>query len=198
MKTSNSPNNSILRTLKESKILLEEILRDENLIHAINQTGNRIVSSLDKGGKILICGNGGSASQAEHLAAEFTGRFSKNRRPLFAEALTANSSEITAIANDFSFDEVFSRLVEAKGRPGDVLIAISTSGNSANIIRALEKAWNMGIYAILWTGTPGGKATEPADLVLKVPTADTARIQECHLLIGHIVCQMVEDTMFPG
>lgn len=145
----------------------------------------------------MFCGNGGSAADAQHLAAELSGRFYYDRAPLPAEALHANSSYITAVANDYSFDDIYARAVQGSGRKGDILIGISTSGNSENIIRAMKVAREIGILTVGMTGETGGKMKEFCDYLINVPSTDTPRIQEAHILIGHIICELVESSLFP-
>jgi D-sedoheptulose 7-phosphate isomerase len=145
---------------------------------------------------VLFCGNGGSAADAQHLAAELSGRFYTDRDPLFAEALHVNTSYMTAVANDYSYDVVYERLVKAKGRKGDVLIGISTSGNSVNIIKALEYANSIGMITIGMTGETGGKMKDHCKYLINVPSKDTPRIQEVHILLGHIICEIVENSYF--
>lgn len=152
-----------------------------------------LVASLERGGRILICGNGGSAADAQHIAAEFDGRFLRERRPLPAMALTCNSSSVTAIGNDYGFDRVFARAVEAHGRPGDVLIAISTSGRSGNVLAAAEVGRARDMVVVAMTGARGRDLGALADHVLAVPSESTPRIQEMHILLGHIVCDIVEQ-----
>jgi D-sedoheptulose 7-phosphate isomerase len=152
-----------------------------------------------QGGKLLIFGNGGSAADAQHLAAEFTNRFLLDRRPLPALALTTDSSAITAIANDFSFEQIFSKQITALGKPEDLALGISTSGNSANVVKAIEVARKMGMRTVALTGgvtNPGGKLTEISELVLNVPSDFTPHIQESHLWVEHLLCELVETTMF--
>ena len=144
-----------------------------------------------------VAGNGGSAADAQHLAAELSGRFYYDRPPLFSEALHVNTSYITAVANDYSYDIIYSRLVEAMGKKGDILIGLSTSGNSANVIKALEKANEMGITTIAFTGKTGGKMNGIGKYLLNIPSTDTPRIQECHMLLGHTICELVEMNLFP-
>lgn len=156
---------------------------------------DRIARCLSSGHKILLCGNGGSAADSQHLAAEFTGRFVKDRKPLAAVALSTDTSALTSIANDFGFDEVFSRQVTALGRPGDCLLAISTSGNSRNVIRAAEAARAAGIHTIGLLGRDGGKLLALCDVPLVVPGATTALIQEAHIFIGHSLCATVEEAL---
>jgi len=148
--------------------------------------------------KILICGNGGSAADAQHIAAELSGRFYFDREPLYAEALHVNSSYLTAVANDYSYDEVYARLVKAKGRKGDILIGLSTSGNSKNVIKAFEIANKIGMVTIGMTGKSGGKMKEFSNYLINVPSNNTARIQESHIMIGHIICEIVEKEIFNG
>jgi len=149
------------------------------------------------GGKALLFGNGGSAADAQHIAAEWCGRLSRERIALPAIALTANSSDITALANDYGFDRVFARLIEAHGRPGDVAIAISTSGNSPNVLAAIDEARARGLRTIAWTGRGGGKLASRVELALVVPSEDTQRIQESHIAIGHALAELVDDALFP-
>lgn len=166
---------------------------------SIVMAANWIKETFEQGGKLLIFGNGGSAADAQHLAAEFTNRFLIERRPLPALALTTDSSAITAIANDFSFKEVFSKQINALGKPEDLALAISTSGNSANVIMAVETARNMGMKTIALTGglaDPGGKLAEISALLLNVPSDFTPHIQETHLWVEHLLCELVETAMF--
>ena len=158
----------------------------------VQSAGQRLAGVLSTGGKLMFCGNGGSAADCQHLASELTGRFIKDRRPLAGLALTTDSSALTCIAHDYSFDDVFARQVQGRGRAGDGLIAISTSGNSANVIRAVEAAKAMGIYTLGLLGRDGGKLVGLCDDSLVVPHAVTARIQEAHLLIGHTLCGLIE------
>jgi D-sedoheptulose 7-phosphate isomerase len=155
-----------------------------------------ILTALKSGNKILFCGNGGSAADAQHLAAEFSGRFYQDRKALPAEALHVNTSYLTAVANDYSFDVVYSRLVDGIGNPGDVLVGLSTSGNSKNIINALETASTKSMSTISFTGATGGKMKDISDILINVPSTDTPRIQESHIMIGHIICQLVEEKYF--
>ena len=146
--------------------------------------------------KVLLCGNGGSAADAQHIACELSGRFLKERAPLSAEALHVNTSFLTAVANDYDFDTVYERGLEAFGKQGDVLIAISTSGNSPNILKVIKKAQSMGIHRIGLTGATGGKMLDGCDVIIKVPSKETPRIQEAHITIGHILCELVESALF--
>ena len=165
------------------------------LAPAIDAAAAMISASLRAGGKALFCGNGGSAADAQHLAAELTGRFEMNRRALAAIALTTDTSALTAVANDFGYDRVFARQVEALGRAGDVLYAISTSGNSPNVLAAIESARALGMKVIAVTGGAGGKMREGADVLLVAPAAKAARVQELHIAIGHIICGAVENAL---
>jgi D-sedoheptulose 7-phosphate isomerase len=151
--------------------------------------------SLGSGGKILICGNGGSAADAQHLAAELVGRYRRERAPWPVIALNTNSSILTAIGNDYGYDEVFMRQVEAHGREGDVLVAISTSGKSPSVLRAVDAASRLGIATIFMTGQSGREYASQADIVLGVPSNETPRIQESHILLGHVLCGLVEDAL---
>ncbi len=154
--------------------------------------GDHIVRSLRAGGKVMFCGNGGSAADAQHLAAEFVGRFLVERRPLAGLALTTDSSALTAIGNDYGFDHVFSRQVRGLGRAGDVLVAISTSGNSRNVVAAIEAAREMGVVVIGLTGQGGGRMAELCDVCVRVPSAHTPRVQEMHIAVGHMLCELAE------
>ena len=162
---------------------------------SISAAADLIVAALQSGGKILLCGNGGSAADAQHLAAEFMGRYLKDRVPLPALALTVDTSALTAIANDYAFEDVFARQLRGIGRRGDLLIGISTSGNSKNVIKAIEAAKAMGIGTLALTGGSGGRLTAAADLAICVPATRTNEIQEMHIAIGHILCGIVEDTL---
>jgi D-sedoheptulose 7-phosphate isomerase len=172
------------------------LLLDSQFQDALAHVAMRIVASLRAGGKVIFFGNGGSAADAQHLTAEFTGRYLKERRALAALALSTNSSSVTAIGNDYGFDLVFARQLEALGKEGDVAIGISTSGNSRNVIRAFEVAKSKSIYAVALTGASGGAMKKIADLTICVPTEETPRIQECHILAGHIICEIVEVALF--
>lgn len=178
---------------------LDDHLSLFNTLHGIagdvHFSAASIVQTLAKGGKLLICGNGGSAADSQHLAAEFTGRFIKDRPPISALALSTDSSALTCIGNDYSFDEVFSRQLLALGRQGDCLLGISTSGNSRNIVRAVEEAKKIGITTIGLLGREGGTLIGMCDISIVVRSATTARIQEAHILIGHTICGMVEESL---
>ncbi len=168
------------------------------LLTSLCALAQRTAEALRAGRQILFCGNGGSAGDAQHLAAEFVGRFLRERRPLPAQALTTNTSLLTALANDFGFENVFARQVEAFGSPGDILIAISTSGDSPNVLRAAEAARRKGLYTAGLTGGQGGRLKGCVDLHLAVPSEETPRIQEAHILLGHIYCGLVESLMVQG
>ncbi len=187
----------IKNAILESIRVKQEILSDEGLLKTISDVASLIEEALRNDKKILFCGNGGSAADAQHLAAELSGRFYFDRDPLFAEALHVNTSYLTAVANDYSYDEIYARLVKAKGRPGDVLIGISTSGNSGNILRAFEQAKIQEMTVVALTGASGGKMKNEAEYLINVPSSDTPRIQESHILIGHIICEIVEANLFP-
>ena len=174
----------------------QKVLENEALLKTIEEITERIVTCFKNDGKVLFCGNGGSAADAQHLAAEFSGRFYFDREPLNSEALHVNTSYLTAVGNDYSYDEIYSRIVKAKGRTGDVLIGISTSGNSKNVVRALEQAKEQGMITVSFTGESGGKMKELSDYLINIPSGDTPRIQECHILVGHIICELVEDALF--
>ena len=186
-------NTCILNSMK----LYELLLNDSNIHSTLINIVDLIVNSYKKSNKVLLCGNGGSAADAQHIAAELSGRFYKDREPLYAEALHVNSSYVTAVANDYGFDHVYSRMLEACGQKGDVFFAISTSGNSKNIVNALIKANEIGLVTIGLTGNNKGKMNDYCDFLIEIPSIDTPRIQESHILIGHIICQLVEEKMFP-
>lgn len=188
--------NRIENVISESLRVKQQILADQALIKTIAEVAETCTQALCEGHKIMFCGNGGSAADAQHLAAELSGRFYIDRKPLAAEALTVNTSYLTAVSNDYSFDDVFSRLVEGSGKPGDILVGLSTSGNSENVARAFAKAHETGIITVALTGEKGGKLATMADYLVRVPSADTPRIQESHILIGHIICELIENHLF--
>jgi D-sedoheptulose 7-phosphate isomerase len=183
--------------IKASAALKLSLLENQELLEAYHHILAALITCYRNKGKVLFCGNGGSAADAQHLAAELSGRFYFDRSPLYAEALHVNTSYLTAVANDYSFDEVFARLVNGMGHKGDVLIGLSTSGNSKNIVNALEAARAKGMITIGFTGKGGGKMKAHCDYMIEVPSVDTPRIQECHLLIGHTLCEQVESCLFP-
>jgi D-sedoheptulose 7-phosphate isomerase len=186
----------IQQKIQESMAVKQAMLNDPELLKRIETFVQWIVYAYRNGGKVLWCGNGGSAADAQHIAAELSGRFYKNRAPLYAEALHVNTSYVTAVANDYGFDAVYSRMVLAAGMPKDILVAISTSGNSPNILNAIEAAHQVGMKVVGMTGQTGGKMADCCPLLINVPSTDTPRIQEAHILIGHIVCEMVEAALF--
>src|SRR5688572_12848565 len=175
----------------------QQVLQNEELIGTIENVVTVIVASLQNGGRIYFCGNGGSAADAQHLAAEFSGRFYTDRKALPAEALHCNTSYLTAVANDYSFDEIYSRLIDGIGMQGDVLVGLSTSGNSANILKAFETARKKEMITIGLTGKTGGKMKELCHHLINIPSSDTPRIQESHIMVGHIICQLVEAKIYP-
>ena len=172
------------------------ILQNKEILDLIGDAAEEMIRAFRNGNKVLFCGNGGSAADAQHLAAELSGKYYLDRDPLPAEPLNINTSFLTAVANDLSYEEVFSRLIKAIGRPGDVLVALSTSGRSPNIIKALEVANSIGMTIIGLSGETGGKMGDFCKYLIKVPSADTPRIQESHTLIGHIICEIVEKSIF--
>ncbi len=174
------------------------ILKDEYFIATIRKVVDAVTDAFKKGNRVYFCGNGGSAADAQHLAAEFSGRFYTDRKALPAEALHCNTSYITAVANDYSYDVVYSRMIDGIGNAGDVLIGLSTSGNSSNILKAFEVARDKKIVTVGFTGETGGKMKELSDYLINVPSKDTPRIQESHIMIGHIICQLVEENIFPS
>lgn len=192
------------------ELFLEEFIRErikttmsvqEKLLeqgYIISQVANVLLEAYKTGKKILIFGNGGSAADAQHIAAELTGKYYLDRKPLPAIALTTNTSSLTAIGNDYTFDDIFARQIEALGEPGDVAIGISTSGNSLNVIKGLRAARLKGLITVVMTGMDGGQAKAEGDYCICVPSYDTPRIQEAHILIGHILCELVERALFGG
>ncbi|MDA7768240.1 D-sedoheptulose 7-phosphate isomerase [Flavobacteriales bacterium] len=192
MKNREIISNNISNSIK----VKNEILNDESLINQILDVAETIQNSFENNCKLLLCGNGGSAADAQHLAAEFSGRYYMDRDPLHAEALHTDTSFMTAVANDYSFNDVYSRLIRGIGKKGDILIGLSTSGNSTNIVNALKEAKELGIKTIGFTGKNGGEINQHCDIIIKVPSRDTPRIQEAHLLIGHAICELVEKNLF--
>jgi D-sedoheptulose 7-phosphate isomerase len=189
--------NSQIKGLIEASVSVkQQIIQDEKLIATINEVAELIIVAFKSGHRVWFCGNGGSAADAQHLAAEFSGRFYKDRSPLPSEALHCNTSYLTAVANDYGYEFVYSRLLKGVGSKGDVIIGLSTSGNSKNILEAYKVAREMGINIVSFTGASGGQMKELSDYLINVPSNDTPRIQECHITIGHIVCQLVEEHLF--
>lgn len=186
----------IKRCIEESIQVKQQILEDEAFLSRIQQAVDRITQSFTAGHKVWFCGNGGSAADAQHLAAEFSGRFYLNRKALPAEAFHCNTSYLTAVANDYHFDDIYSRLIEGLTQKGDIIIGLSTSGNSRNIVNGFQSARTMGVTTIGFTGASGGELKALSDLLFNVPATDTPRIQESHILVGHIICQLVEAKIF--
>ncbi len=187
----------IVTSIKESIAVKQSILLDESLMKRIEEASQWIVQTFKNNGKVLFCGNGGSAADAQHLAAELSGRFYYDRPPLYAEALHVNGSFVTAVANDYTFDYVYQRMVEAAGKKEDVLIAISTSGNSQIILNAIVAAKKIGMKVVGFSGKSGGEMASICDLLINVPSTITPHIQESHITIGHVICNIVEQTLFP-
>jgi D-sedoheptulose 7-phosphate isomerase len=188
--------NTIQLLIRDAIEVKEQMVQDEVLISSIDKAVLLVTNALMRGNRIYFCGNGGSASDAQHLAAEFSGRFYKDRKALPAEALHCNTSYLTAVANDYSYDVIYSRLVEGICEAGDVLIGLSTSGNSKNVVKAFEMARSMEVSTIGFTGSTGGNMKALSDILLNMPSDDTPRIQEGHILVGHIICQLVEEGYF--
>lgn len=186
----------IRKIISESVAVKNKILENDSLLKTIDEIAAFMVKALKNGNRIYFCGNGGSAADAQHLAAEFSGRFYIDRDALPAEALHCNSSYITAVGNDYGYDMVYARLIKGIGNKGDFLVGISTSGNSDNIVKALEVAREKGIITVGFTGESGGKMKALSDYLLNVPSSDTPRIQESHIMMGHIICQLVEEQYF--
>jgi D-sedoheptulose 7-phosphate isomerase len=184
--------NIILSSITAKQLLL----KDEHLLKTIAVTVDVIVDAFRDRKRVYFCGNGGSAADAQHLAAEFSGRFYKDRKALPAEALHCNTSYLTAVANDYSFEDIYSRLIDGIGERSDVLIGLSTSGNSANIVKAFETARRKGMITIGFTGETGGKLKPLSDHLVNIPSNVTPRIQENHIMVGHIICQLVEEKYF--
>ncbi|MBS1657855.1 MAG: D-sedoheptulose 7-phosphate isomerase [Bacteroidetes bacterium] len=188
--------NKIKDIITASISVKEKVLHDPVMLDKLQHIADEIVNCYGHDGKVLFCGNGGSAADAQHLAAELSGRFYFDRDPLDAEALHVNTSYLTAVGNDYGYDQVFSRLVKARGRKGDVLIGLSTSGNSPNVIKAFDIANKIGMITVGMTGESGGKMKDMSKYLLNVPSGDTPRIQESHIMMGHIICELVEEKMF--
>jgi len=186
----------VSRSLQASIAAKQRLLNSTEVVSTVARVSEMLVETLKQGNKVLLFGNGGSAADAQHIAAEFVGRFAFDRPPLPALALSVNTSSITAIGNDYRFDVVFSRQIEALGRPGDVAIGISTSGNSPNVLHALSVAKKAGMRTVAFAGCTGGKLKDVVDHCICVPSNETPRIQECHILVGHIISELVEQTIF--
>lgn len=186
-----------IKSIISSSINVKQtILSEGSLLPVIEQVSNELVKCLRNGNRIYFCGNGGSAADAQHLAAEFSGRFYTDRKALPAEALHVNTSYLTAVANDYSYDVVYSRLIDGIANEGDVVVGLSTSGNSTNIVKAFESARVKKIVTVGFTGKEGGKMKGLSDFLINIPSNDTPRIQESHIMLGHIICQMVEELYF--
>lgn len=188
--------NQIQKAIQNSISVKQQILQDAELLDRVALTVFQMVKTLKNGGKIHFCGNGGSAADAQHLAAELSGRFYFDREPLNAEALHCNTSYLTAVANDYGYDEVYARLLKGTAHNGDLLVALSTSGNSANILKTCKLASEMGVFVIGMTGASGGDLKKYSNILLNVPSSDTPRIQEAHIVLGHILCEHVEKEIF--
>lgn len=188
--------NKIKSIIEESVAVKHGILANEKMLQQINEITDITVAALKDGHRVYFCGNGGSAADAQHLAAEFSGRFYLDRDALPAEALHCNTSYLTAVANDYSFDVIYARLVKGLAHKGDVLIGLSTSGNSVNIVKAFETAREKGVITVGFTGAGGGKLKDLSDYLFDVPSKNTPRIQESHIMIGHIICQLAEERYF--
>jgi D-sedoheptulose 7-phosphate isomerase len=187
---------AITHIIESSIQVKSDLLADANLLQQINTCVEVITKAFKNGNAVYFAGNGGSAADAQHLAAEFSGRFYKDRKALPSDALHCNSSYLTAVANDYSYDVIYSRLLEGLAKPGDVLVGISTSGNSGNIVKAFEMAKTIGVTTIGFTGASGGKMKTLGDYLINVPSNTTPRIQESHILVGHIICELVEINIF--
>ena len=189
-------NEKIQDIINESLAVKSLVLNDLRLVGLVGDLVTLITDRFRQGKHLYFCGNGGSAADAQHLAAEFSGRFYINRDALPSEALHCNTSYLTAVANDFSYDLIYSRLIKGIGKPGDLLVGLSTSGNSVNIVNAFEAAREKGITTIGMTGEGGGKLSAWSDYLIDIPSRNTPRIQEAHMLLGHIICQLVEEKYF--
>jgi D-sedoheptulose 7-phosphate isomerase len=186
----------IKKTISASIVVKEKILADEGILKTTSDVVGMIVKAFKNGNRVYFAGNGGSAADAQHLAAEFSGRFYTDRLALPAEALHCNTSYLTAVANDYSYDEIYARLIRGIAHPGVVLVVLSTSGNSGNIVKAFETAREKKVITVGFTGESGGKMKGLSDYLFNVPSSDTPRIQESHILLGHIVCELVEREYF--
>lgn len=182
--------------LNDSFNNLQKVISDKGLILEIETITTKIIKAFKDGNKLLLCGNGGSASDAQHIAAELSGRFIKERKPLYAEALHVNSSYMTAVSNDYGFESTYSRMLEAIGKKGDVLIALSTSGNSENVVNAVKMANSLDMLSVGMSGATGGKIKDLCQHNIIIPSSNTARIQEAHIIVGHIFCQIIEEKLF--
>jgi D-sedoheptulose 7-phosphate isomerase len=195
--TRHEPVTGLVRRRIEESIAVKQRLLEGSLADEAVQLASVVTASLRTGGKLLIFGNGGSAADATHMAAEFVGRFAYDRAPLPAMSLTENAASVTAIGNDYTYDEIFARQIRAFGQAGDVAIAITTSGASRNVVSALQVAGEMGMRTAALTGNRGGPVADVAEMCLEMPSGTTARVQECYMLVAHIVCELVERALFP-
>lgn len=182
--------------IKSSIEVKQQLLADANLVNQIATVTDVITKAFQNGNAVYFAGNGGSAADAQHLAAEFSGRFYKDRKALPSDALHCNTSYLTAVANDYSYDVIYARLLEGLAKKGDVLVGISTSGNSGNIVKAFEMAKTIGVTTVGFTGQNGGKMKDLGDYLINIPSNTTPRIQESHILVGHIICELVEINIF--
>jgi len=187
----------IEKCMKSAAENYTSVFQNDNLKANIQQIVAKSVTAFQSDKKMLFCGNGGSASDAQHIAAELSGRFYTDRPPLHAEALHVNSSFMTAVANDYGYEATYARMVEAAGKKGDILVGISTSGNSPNVVNAIRKANELGMKTVGFTGKNGGAMKDICDIMICTPSDDTPRVQEVHILVGHIICQLIEQEMFP-
>jgi D-sedoheptulose 7-phosphate isomerase len=190
--------NKIREIIQSSIDVKQQVLQNEELLATIEKVIEAIVNAFRNNKRVYFCGNGGSAADAQHLAAEFSGRFYTDRKALPAEALHCNTSYLTAVANDYSFEVIYSRMIEGIGQAGDVLVGLSTSGNSANIVKAFEVAKEKKMITVGFTGITGGVMKGSSDYLVNIPSADTPRIQESHIMVGHIICQLVEEKLYPS
>jgi len=188
--------NTIEQNIKSSIEVKQLLLKDKDLLKIIENVAEEMISTFSSEGKVLFCGNGGSAADAQHLAAELSGRYLFDRPGLYAEALHVNTSYLTAVANDYSYDEIYARLVNATGKEKDILFALSTSGNSKNILKAIDAALALDMTVVGLTGASGGKMRDKVHYLINVPSDETPRIQESHIMIGHTICELVESRMF--
>ena len=182
--------------LNEGASIKDAMRQDEHLVSTIEKIATEFVDAFGSGHKVLLCGNGGSAADSMHIAAELVGRFCSDRESLPAISLAANTSTVTAIGNDYSFEDIFARQVHGLGKKGDVLVGLSTSGNSENVVRAILVAREKGLCTVAFTGSDGGKLLDAAELCLQIPSDNTARVQEAHIFSAHIVCELVEVGLF--
>jgi D-sedoheptulose 7-phosphate isomerase len=196
MKETNNFEPRVIKLMEASIATKQDMLRSSALVSIVAKVSEVLIKALRQGNKALLFGNGGSAADAQHIAAELVGRFGFDRPALPALALSVNTSCVTAIGNDYGFDQVFSRQIEAIARPGDVAIGITTSGKSPNVLRAVTAARKIGLHTVGLTGRSGGKLKECVDHCICVPSDETPRIQECHILVGHIISELVEDELF--